>query len=278
MRSYHPPETILGVDFSGAADAGRHIWVATGVAGDDGLAVTDCRPATDLLDVRADRSAVLPALCRYVAARDPETAVGLDFPFALPAELIAAETWGEFVYRFPDRFDSPDGLRERCSVRGERVTGGERTELRRETETPLGALSPYNVRLANQTFHGIRDLLRPLVLTGAASAVPMERPRPDRPTLLEIYPAGTLADLDLRETGYKDGSDEARARRRGILDGLREAGVTVPDELEARAVDDGGGDALDAIVAAYAASRNTADARDLRSDDDRRSLEGHVYV
>jgi hypothetical protein len=278
MPSYQPPEIIVGVDFSGAVDAGRSIWVATGVVSDGRLDVTDCRRATDLLGVPPDRSAVLPALARDIAARTGESAVGLDFPFAVPAELVPEETWAEFVYRFPDRFDSPEDLRERCSARGTLVTGGERTELLRETEAPLSALAAYNLRLVKQTFHGVRDVLRPLVFSGAASVVPMQPLRADRPTLLEVYPAGTLADLGLSAAGYKDGSDAARDRRLTNLDGLRERGVDVADAVESRVVDDDGGDALDAVLAAYATFRNTVDPANLQTDDERLSLEGHVYV
>lgn len=303
MQSFSPPSRVYGVDFSGAQDAGRNIWLAEGVvenapadADDDstrsrdtededsnsesltGLSIRDCRPATEWFDRSADRDVILATLTSFLADLLSSTAVGLDFPFGLPALLVTVDDWETFLVQFPSDYSSPDDLRARCTDRAELVGDGSKTKLFRTTDVPLAALSPYDLRLQSQTFYGIRDVLRPLTMANAVRVHPMQSPASDKPSLLEVYPAGTLDDLGLHHTKYKDGTEAGRDRRREILDGLTAHGVAIADEVRERAVADDGGDALDAIVAAVGAYRNTRDAATLTTDDDLTAIEGYIYV
>ena len=62
---------ILGVDFSGASDAGRKIWVAEGRFTDAGaLQLLQCVPAMDLPGGGVRPEQAVPALTRHVAALD----------------------------------------------------------------------------------------------------------------------------------------------------------------------------------------------------------------
>jgi len=38
-QAMHPPQHIYGIDFSGAQDAGKKIWIAEGVVKDDSLLI-----------------------------------------------------------------------------------------------------------------------------------------------------------------------------------------------------------------------------------------------
>jgi hypothetical protein len=288
MRAFDPPTRIFGVDFSGAQDAGHNIWLAEGIVertdvgtgaalSGDGLRIVACRPATEWFDVAADREVVLPALTAFLGRLGGGVAVGLDFPFGLPSPLVGVDDWETFLYRFAGCFSSPEDLRRRCTERAELLDGG-KAKLFRATDEPLSALSPYDLRLQSQTFYGIRDVLRPLVTSDLVRAHPMQPPAPDKASLLEVYPAGVLEELGLPHTKYKDGSDEGQRRRAEILDGLRDAGVVIDDDLRSRAVADGGGDALDAIVAAVGTYRNTRDENTLSTNDECRAIEGHIYV
>ena len=49
------PDRIYGVDFSGAKDAGKKIWIAEGVVKGDSLLIEDCFRARDL---RKGRSSI----------------------------------------------------------------------------------------------------------------------------------------------------------------------------------------------------------------------------
>lgn len=311
MGSYEPPRRIYGLDFSAdRSRAGEQIWIAEAVV-DDGLRVVDAAPAADRLDVGREREAVLPALARFLANLGGGTATGLDFPFGLPAKVVADDAWLEFLRQFPSWADDPADLARESErraalngggpaseangspasdVRGtssgwssdgassDRRADGAGTELLRATEEPLGAVSPYNERLRDETFYGIRDLLRPLVLADVVRAVPMQPMDADRPLLLEVYPTGTLERLDAHDLRYVGDGDDARQRRAANLDVLETSGISIDECARDRALSDDEGDALDAIVAAVAAYQHTRDPCDLRTDDDVRALEGHIYV
>jgi len=111
--------------------------------------------------------------------------------------------------------------------------------------------------------------------------------------VIEIYPAGTLRRLGTVDTGYKDGADGARDRRRQILNRLSAADLgetatpgetatsdRVPLELPASvretALEEPGGDALDSVVAAVATAR--AVEREFVPDRPFDDREGYIYV
>ena len=41
-QTMHPAQHIYGIDFSGAQDAGKKIWIAEGVVKTDSLLIEDC--------------------------------------------------------------------------------------------------------------------------------------------------------------------------------------------------------------------------------------------
>lgn len=277
--AYTPPETVFGVDFSGAKEAGKKIWLAEiDCAGDPEL--VDCAPATEWFDVATDRAATHRALTHHLASLDGDAAAALDFPFALPASVVESTDWTAFVRAFPSLFASPEELQRRCQSRGE-LTDDDRVQHVRATEEAVGAISPYNRRLRSQTFYGIRDVLRPLVLADTVRAVPMQPLDHGKPTLLETYPAAALDSLDgeTYRAGYKEASEEGRERRAANLDALEaERELTLAADVRERLLDDAGGDGLDAVLAAFAGWRNTVDPTNLAVDDGQREVEGHIYV
>lgn len=277
--SYEPPGTVLGVDFSGANDAGSNVWVAE-IDASGGPELVDCAPATERFDTSADRAATHRALARHLASLDGDAAAALDFPFALPASVVDPADWPAFVREFPSLFASPEALQRRCQSRAG-LADDDRVQHVRATEESVGALSPYNRRLRSQTFYGIRDVLRPLVLVDAVRVVPMQALAPGKPTLLETYPAAALESLDgeTHRAGYKEAGEEGRSRREANLDALEaERELTLADGVRDRLLDDAGGDGLDAALAAFAGWRNTVDPSNLAVDDARREVEGHIYV
>lgn len=277
--SYTPPDRVLGVDFSAARrDAGENVWIAE-LDCTDRPRILDCAPAVDWFDCGPDRDATLRAVTHYLANLDPATATGLDFPFALPRAVVVEPDWETFLRHFPDWFDGPTDLQRRCQSRANLVDG-DQVQCTRATEDEVSGLSPYNLRLRAQTFYGIRDLLRPLVLADAVRAVPMQSLDPDRPMLLEVYPAATLDRLDTvtHREGYKNDSDEARRRRESNVEAVEAEGVELPDVTRDLLLADDDGDALDAVLAAVATWRNTADPSNLTIEDERRQIEGHIYV
>jgi hypothetical protein len=272
---------VHGVDFSGAREAGAKISIASGVL-EDGLRVERCRSVAEIIDT-AKRGPALEYLREFLAS-ERRAVVGLDFSFGVPRAVTSPEVgnWREFVHEFD--FGGVEAMTDAYAERTRERTGGERTYLKRVTDTETGASSPYSFVVAAQTFHGIGDVLRPLALDDRVSVLPMDDPGEDRPWLCESYPAATLRELDLPDERYKNDGKyaDAQDRRERIVAGLRDAGLTVADEaIVETALADSGGDALDSIVAAFAVARALREGRPAASreaPDERSRLEGHIYV
>ena len=242
---------IHGIDWSGAVDAGRHIWIATCQRTRDGLRVDALRRGEDLPGSARARDVCIAALLEWIRAQG-SCAIGLDFPFGLPNVLVEDADWTRFALNFPRRFSCAQAFRDWCNQR----TGGR--ELKRltdrEARTPF---CPYNLRMYRQTYWGIAAVLAPLVAQQAAVALPMQERRRGVPWLLETCPASALKEKGVY-TPYKGNTNRHRAQRSRILRSLEKDGLQIPPRLARSALKDSAGDALDAVVAAEITARNTA--------------------
>jgi len=268
------PQRVFGIDFSGAADAGNRIWIAEGTIENDRLRIAVCRRARDLPESATTRDPCLGALRSFIEAQGPAV-VGLDFPFSLPAALVEPDDWEAFVRSFGQRYATPKAFRQSCR---QAAGGAESKRLTdRESQTPF---SPYNLRLFRQTYHGIRDLLAPLVRSAAVCVLPMQPALSDRPWLLEICPASTLKHNGLYAP-YKGRSAKHTQARVRILESIEHGyGLYFPDvAVRDLVVDNPGGDALDSVIAACAVAR-TLHRPDLLRETSKPpyDVEGHVYV
>ena len=284
------PEYVYGVDFSGAKDAERNVWIAGGPLSEDELEIETLGTAKSVLDGDVSGQAETHAgLVDWLRDRE-SAAVGLDFSFGLPSTLLEATEdpptdWTAFLDSFPPADCSdPDAFEDWGKQRTRDATDGERAFLKRETDAPVGAGSPYGFIGSTITFHGVRDVLAPVVRgsdggEAAATVAPMQETTFEAPlTLLETYPAGVLDRLGLQRRSYKGASDEEREARRGNLDGLLDATDLAVDRADHETViENSGGDALDAVVAAAATLRAVESGFPVEADryDPR---EGHIYV
>jgi Protein of unknown function (DUF429) len=238
---------IFGLDFSGARDAGRRIWLAEGRLSPDGLEILECLPAVELPGGGIERSAAISAVGRAISNMR-NAIIGCDFPFSLPRDFIRAESWIDFIAGF----DHLDAFAFRAHCR--RFSAGR--EPKRQTD--LEAKTPwcaFNIRLYRQSFHGMAELLKPLVVEAKAAIVlPMQPTRAGRPWLIEVCPASALRHFGWRGS-YK--GPQLRSQRRRILALLSEARLlkALPSSIAERAIDNSGGDALDSIIAALATAR-----------------------
>ncbi|WP_053949140.1 DUF429 domain-containing protein [Halolamina sediminis] len=283
------PERVYGVDFSGAQDAERNVWIAGGPLKDDGVQIETLGSGRELLSDASGREATHDALVDWLRERE-SAAVGLDFSFGLPSTLLDAMEdspghWTVFLDAFPPAgCADPGAFEEWGKERTRRATDGDRAFLKRETDTPVGASSPYGFIGSTITFYGIRDVLAPLVRgsdggEAVATVAPMQTSTFEPPlTLLETYPAGVLDDLGLQRRNYKGASDAERAARRENLEGLTSSvDVSVYDDDRTTIVDDTGGDALDAVVAA-AATYRAVDGDFAHDENHYDEREGDIYV
>jgi hypothetical protein len=221
---------------------------------------------------------------RLIAAS--EQALGAqDFPFGLPVEVMepggrwAAQldfvrSWGEDAYAA--------GLE--C-LRRATLLGGP-MHIRRftdhENKTPFDC---YHYRIIYQTFYGMRDVLGPLALVRGTAVLPFQYRRlaSARRVLVEACPGSTLKRLGLPHQNYKQPeggplTPKRRRTRRAILDGL--AGYVGCDEKHRRVMmRNGGGDALDAVVAAVGGAQawHAADHRHIARHP-RYPREGRLFV
>ena len=250
-------ERVYGVDFSGGKQAGNKIWIAQAVPYRRGIVVEACAPATEYLGCTAARDDVFPALRAFIGGAE-SAAFGCDFPFSLPRDLIAAESWAEFVTEFPERYGTESEFRERCLATAVETAG--RKELRRRTDVEARApFCAYNLRIFRQTYYGIRDVLGPLVADNLVNVPPLHYSEDDAPWVMEVCPASTLKASGLYGS-YKDARGSVEARE-SILDALKDSGrVTFRDGgVRDRVLADRQGDALDSVIAAEATFRAIAE-------------------
>ena len=240
---------VHGVDFSGAKDAGRRIWVATGIIKEKLLQVEQIRPGETLPHSGKERGRCLSALLNFIS-KERESIIGLDFPFSLPGKLIESQSWENFILWFPEKFQTPQEFQQYF------LYAANGHELKRKTDhdqhTPF---SPYNLRLYRQTYYGIRDLLNPFVRNQLAYTLPIQTPLPDKPWIIEICPAATLKKEHLYFT-YKGKDREQYSKRVFILEKLEMAGIKIAlSDLRSKILKDSDGNALDSIIAAFATFR-----------------------
>lgn len=260
---------ILGVDFSGASDAGRKIWIAEGrLDGNGALELLTCVAAIDLPGSGKAPGEAVPALARHIAGLGAAR-VGCDFPFSLPRDLVGARSWRSFAIRYAADFADADAFRSLMRTQHNAAEHKRMTD--RISKTPFNS---YNIRLYRQTWWGISGVLRPLVASRAAYVRPQQKLMPGKPALIEVCAACTLKSIKLYPS-YKGSGAKPRRARQSILDGLIDRGALAAPSRRMRSIllDNEGGDALDAAIGAIATAR-----ADLSQDaDSYQRLEGRVY-
>jgi hypothetical protein len=264
---------IYGVDFSGAVDAGRKIWITSGIVRASRLIVEDCFQGAALPGATKDRTRCLAALRAFIGDAGPSI-FGLDFPLGLPRELLGRDSWAAFIREFPHRFEAPQFFRQWCLA----AAGGRELKRRtdREARTPF---SPYNLRLYRQTYFGLRELISPLVRRRKVCVRPMQTARLGLPWLIEICPASTLKQRQLY-VPYKGKSIGHRAARSSILRSISRAeSIELAAPIRSRLLDDPEGDALDSFIAAAAVFGALESPQRLNGLFDQiDALEGRVFV
>lgn len=249
-------DTVYGVDFSGARLAGENAWVARV---ESPFAARPKLAALDNLGVlagTAERSPALGHLVSSISASD-KALWAIDFPFALPVEL----------------FDPGTGLAGQLDLiaahTGTAMTWGRscvatcqqrlgRMHVRRQTDTE--SRSPfdcYHYRIVHQTYHGMREVLRPLLADAHTAILPFHSPDGARRFVVEACPSSTLKRLGLPHQNYKQTTPgsltpKRLATRKALYAALHDR-LEIPAALQRLISRNPGGDALDAVLAALGA-------------------------
>lgn len=279
---------IYGVDFSGAKLAGKNTWVARLEPSPRGRR----RPAYTLSELSsledlcgtAERRAALAHLVSLVRSSD-RALWAFDFPFGLPIEVMEARAaWPDQLEFLHAWGDDDYGVGLECLRRAKSLGGP--NHIRRLTDIEARApFDPYHYRIIYQTFYGMRDVLGPLRRRKHTAILPFQYRRlaSARRVLVEACPASTLKRMGLPHQNYKQPeggplTHKRRRTRRVILEGLA-AHVSISDPQRRAIMRNGGGDALDAVIAALGAVRawETCDHQRI-SRHHRYPREGHLYV
>jgi hypothetical protein len=282
-------DSFYGVDFSGAKQAGRNIWIARrdpvrrGPKGRGRLQLTEIS-SLEQLSGSADRAPALAHLVELIKA-STQSLWALDFPFALPLEIMPAKSsWLDHLALLRAANDDAYQVGLDCLERA-RALGGP-LHIRRHTDveakTPFDC---YHYRIIYQLFHGVRDVLGPLWRARGTAIVPFQYARLPSASrvLVEACPGSTLKRFGLPHQNYKQpagGPLTARRRktRQTILDALGRH-VQFDDAMRRTMMRNPGGDAIDAVLAAVggAQSWHTTDHAAVACHP-RYPREGRLYV
>jgi hypothetical protein len=286
MKSPAVFQWVFGVDFSGARLAGRNTWLAR-------LAVVDPSPGRfELLELSslealagtAARDAALAWLVRSIRA-SRGALWGIDAPLGLPVALFDEPTSWRDQLAFAGSFEG-DALAfgRHLVARSRRTHGATRARrvAEREANTPFDA---YHYRIVHQTFHAMRDVARPLAVDERVAVLPFDAWQPcHEVAVVEACPSSTLARLGLPRRGYKQPAGgtitpERRATRERLLTGI-EARVHVAGAHRRALLENPGGDAIDAVLAAIGAFDGVVHGawRDRVASEPRVAREGWVFA
>ncbi|HJQ70609.1 MAG TPA: DUF429 domain-containing protein [Blastocatellia bacterium] len=279
--------TVYGVDFSGARLAGRNTWVAKLDRSARGRRAAYSLTALSRLEELCGTAERRDALAHLVSlVRESDGALwALDFPFGLPVEVMGERARWRDQLRFIRAWGDDDyGVGLEC-LRRARELGGP-NHIRRLTDIEAKApFDPYHYRIIYQTFYGMRDVLGRLWRMKQTAILPFQYRRlaSARRVLVEACPASTLKRLGLPHQNYKQPeggplTPKRRRTRRVIVQGLTEY-VSISESQRRVIMRNGGGDALDAVIAGIGAARawSMCDHQQI-SRHDRYPREGHLYV
>lgn len=243
---------VIGVDFSGAALAGRNIWLARCDVVRSRLKLNALERLEDLAG-DASREAAYPHLISQIS-RSKNALWGIDFPFGLPIELGLGD-WSEQLAALTGWTDSANAFGRHCCDRA--MEAVKKLHTRRDTDTETRTpFDCYHYRIIYQTFHGMRDLLIPLIRDRQTCVLPFQFDLLEsaKRIVVEACPGSTLRRLKLPFNRYKQskpGRVEAKyiKVRKAILEGLQERIELDPAAIKTM-LNNPGGDALDAVIAA----------------------------
>ena len=281
--------TIYGVDFSGAKLAGRNIWVAR--LERCGGRASRARPfaLTELHCVErlcgtAERAAALDYLVSLIRASE-DSLWAMDFPFGLPVEVLGdgAPWMSQIEYLRGWGEDDAYAVGLECLDRARKLGGP--LHIRRRTDTEASTpFDCYHYRIIYQFFYGLRDVLGPLAGDRGTAILPFHYRRLPRATrvVVEACPASTLKRLGLPHQNYKQPeggplSPKRLRTRRTILDAVSQRLLIDPRHRRVM-MRNGGGDAIDAVLAAVGAERAWREVDHTQiARHPRYPREGHLY-
>lgn len=240
---------ICGLDFTSSSTSGRKAnHLVAGVLKDRRLELSHVQTLGG------------PRTLGEVLAAEGDWVLGLDFPFGLPTEFVAAQGWGQSWHEYGVQATDEDYAAFRRRIEAFRAARPEgRKQPKRHVDDLAGSQSPLTtVRTpVAAMFHAGA----PALLAAACDVVPFRRTGVAR-TVVEAYPA-LIARRLVAGNRYKDGH-EAQTRevrdtilRRIIRGDLADAygfDMVLSDDVRERSLLDPCGDVLDSVLCAIQAA------------------------
>lgn len=273
-------QTVYGVDFSGAKLAGLNAWVST-----LDVKTNTITQLARLGDLAGDdgRDATMAYLVRSILG-STNALWAMDFPFALPLEVVDAEaTFVDQLAYLKAQPDDAYAFGRKCVDRA--VAAGHNMHVRRQTDrdtkTPFDC---YHYRIICQTFYGMRQVMAPLHGTPGTIIPPFDRMgRAFERAVVEGCPGSTLKRWGAPHNNYKQPAggplEPKRIKNRKLILAELAKHVTVDPGTVRKIQRNGGGDALDAVLAAIGGweSWNATDAKNLW-EHPRYRREGRIFA
>jgi hypothetical protein len=254
--------SVWGVDFSGAKLAGRNIWIArTEPTGSSRrvppLRLVELHRLEDLCGT-ADRAACLERLVDLIA-ESRDALWGMDFPFGFPIEVMDRGcTWPGQLRLLREWGDDAYDLGLWCLERAKALGGP--MHIKRTTDVEAKApFDCYHYRIIYQAFYGMRDVLTPLSRKRRTAILPFQYARLPRAhrVVMESCPASTLKRLAIPHQNYKQPAGgrltPIRLKTRRTIFARLAPFVAIDDRHRRVMMRNGGGDAIDAVIAAVGA-------------------------
>lgn len=242
---------VCGVDFSGARKSGKTAWLAELSVLGAKLTLESLRPLGSLAG-SDDRAAVCALLVNRIL-NSRQTLWGCDFPFGLPVEL-GLGTWRSQLNRVCNYGGSATDFGRELVARARQRSSvlHIRRETDRQSRTPFDC---YHYRIIHQTFHGMRDVLRPIAGDEETAVLPFQYDRISDAArvVVEACPSSTLRRLGLpyriyKQTAGRPPEPKHLQTRRSILRGI-ENRVHFSVHRRRLMMQNPGADALDAVLA-----------------------------
>lgn len=256
---------VLGIAWSGVEGAGHHVACAKIELGPEKPKLTQVwRPFHETPGRRDVQERFAHWLAEEARWAEGRLTVGVDFPLSLAETHLRQLGLLRQALRGPAALGR--GLEDRFLLPGKDHTAAAESfreelgkDMPRLTDCYRAAsYNPTHARLYRQTFFGLSVMAR---LSGV-SFLPWDQPAAGRPALVEVRPEHVTRVLAGTCT-YRDGAREGVQRssaRAAILRSIRSTtGLEFEMELVARAVEDGKGAYMDAVLGAVAAAAAQAD-------------------
>lgn len=147
-----------------------------------------------------------------------------------------------------------------------------------QAKTPF---SPYNLRIYKQTFFGMSEILKPLIILNNSSILPFDEPEEGKNIVMEVCPASLLKirkDEIKWPQAYKGNKDIHRKKRSEILEFIENClNINYSDPtLKRQILEDPEGDALDSLLCVICSLRGLS-YPELSMRNEFYTTEGFVY-